>query len=143
MKLGVPLELGQGPQGTTRVASGKSSLHVSCEGPLGSPLHSGPGPRSSSGVEARTSGFLSSADMDLGVPMEFQQGSRPHLVWRHASPLSSRAIKAVSAFCQVDIGITGFLSWCHRAVTTAIMFGAATQGDSQGSAGKSGLSGVD
>ena len=76
MKLGVPLELGQGPQGTIHVASGKSSLHASCEGPLGIPLQSVPGHMFSSGVEAGTSGFLSRADMDLGVPMEFQQGSQ-------------------------------------------------------------------
>ena len=75
-KLGVPLELRQGPQGPTCVASGKSSLHASCEQLLGIPLQSVPGARSSSGAEARTSGFLSSADMDLGVPMEFQQGSQ-------------------------------------------------------------------
>ena len=31
-KLGVPLKLKQGPQGTAHVASGKSSLHASCEG---------------------------------------------------------------------------------------------------------------
>ena len=75
-KHGFSLELRWRPQRPTRVASGKSSLHVSCEGPLGIPLQSVPRPRSSSGVEARTSGFLSSADMDLGVPLEFQQGSQ-------------------------------------------------------------------
>ena len=58
------------------VASGKSSLHVNCEGPLGIPLQSLLRPRSSSGVETRTSGFLSSADMDLRVPLEFPQGSQ-------------------------------------------------------------------
>ena len=34
----------------------------------------------------------------------FHRGVRPHLVWRHASPLSSRAVKVVS----------GLLSSCHR-----------------------------
>ena len=75
-KLGVPLELQQGPHGPTRGASGKSSLHMSREGPLGIPLQSLLGPRSSSGVEARTSGFLSNADMDLRVPLEIPQGSQ-------------------------------------------------------------------
>ena len=75
-KLGVPLELRQGPQGPTCGASGRSSLHASSKQPLGIPLHSVMGPRSSSGVDTRTSGFLSSADMDLGVPIEFQQGSQ-------------------------------------------------------------------
>ena len=51
----IPLELRQGPQGPPRVASGKSSLHASCEGPLGIALQSVPGPWSSSGSEAGTS----------------------------------------------------------------------------------------
>ena len=40
-------------------ASGTSSVHASCKGPLGIPLQSLPEPRSSSGVEVGTSGFLS------------------------------------------------------------------------------------
>ena len=85
--LGVPLK-SLGSQGPACVASGKSSLHASCEQPLGIPLQSVPGARSSSGAEARTSGFLWS----------FHMGVRPHLVWRLASPLSSRAVKVVSDF---------------------------------------------
>ena len=73
-KFGVPLELRQGPQGPVRIASGNSSLHASCEGPLEIPLQAVQGPMSSSRVEAGTSGFLSRADMDLGLPMEFQHG---------------------------------------------------------------------
>ena len=75
-KLGVPLELQWGPHGPARVASGKSSLHVRCVGPLRITLQSVLSPSSSSGAEARTSGFHSSADMDFGVPMEFQKGSQ-------------------------------------------------------------------
>ena len=56
------------------VASGKSSLHSICDGPLGIPLQSVQGHRASSPVEARTSGFISSSGMDLGVSMEFEQG---------------------------------------------------------------------
>ena len=63
--------------------------------------------------------FLYSADMDLGVPMEFQRGVRPRIVWRHASQLSSRAVKVVLGSGRDDIGICGFLSRCHRAVTHA------------------------
>ena len=44
----VPLELRQGHQVPSRVASGKASLHASCEGPLRIPLQSVPGPRPSS-----------------------------------------------------------------------------------------------
>ena len=118
-KRGVPLKLRQEPQGPAQVASGKSSLHASCEGPLGIPLQLVPDPRSSIGSEAGTSGLLSSADMDLGVPMEFQRGVRPRIVWRHASQLSSRAVKVVLDSGQDDIGICGFLSRCHRTVTHA------------------------
>ena len=50
----VPLGLGQEPQGPDHVASGKASLHASCEGPLGLPLQSVPGPNSSSGAEDGT-----------------------------------------------------------------------------------------
>ena len=56
-----------------RVASGKFSLHVSCELPLRILLQSLPGLRSSSGVEARTSDFLTIAGMYLGAPLEFSQ----------------------------------------------------------------------
>ena len=66
----VLLELRRRPQGPTRVASGKASLHASCNGPLWNPLPSVPGPKSWSGAEARNLCFLSSADMDLGVPLE-------------------------------------------------------------------------
>ena len=95
-KLGVPLELRWGPQGPARIALGQSSLHACYEETLGTSLQSVLDPRSSPGDEDRTSGFHSSADMDLSVPMEFQQGSRPHLVWRYASPLSSRVVTVVS-----------------------------------------------
>ena len=70
-RLAILLQLHHGTQGTTRVASGKSSLNASCEGPLRIPLQSMQGPRSSSRVVAETS-----ADMDLRVLMEFQKGSQ-------------------------------------------------------------------
>ena len=72
-KLGVPLELQQGPQGPAHVASGNSILHLSCEGLLWIPLLSLPWPKSASGHEAGISGFLSSAAMYLVFPMEFPQ----------------------------------------------------------------------
>ena len=105
--LGVPLELQREPQGPAPVASGKLSLHSSCEGPLGIPLQSVQGHRASSRVEAGTSGFLSSSDMNLGVPMEFQQGFRPRLVWRHGTQLPSRGVKEVSgAFSRGATGLS-------------------------------------
>ena len=72
----------------TPVASGMSSPHSSCEGPLGIPLQSVQGHTASSQIEARTSGCLFSSDMDLGVPMEFQQGSQAPSrveIWNSAS----------------------------------------------------------
>ena len=50
--LGVPLDLQWGPQESTCVTSGKSSLNASCEGPFGIPLQSVKGPMSTSRVEA-------------------------------------------------------------------------------------------
>ena len=49
-----PLELRQGHQGHTRVASGKASPRESCKEPLRIPLQLVPGPKSSSGAEAGT-----------------------------------------------------------------------------------------
>ena len=49
----VPLELRRGPQGPAGVASGKTSLHTSCEGPLRIPVQSVSGPRYSSRTAAR------------------------------------------------------------------------------------------
>ena len=50
--------------------------------------------------------------------------------------------KQCQASCWVDIGIGGFLSRCHRAVTPAIVFAVAPRGDRRVSAWESGVSGV-
>ena len=86
------------------VASEKSSLHSSCEGPLGIPLQSGQGiwphlklrpePQGSSPVLTWISGFLWS----------FNRKVRPCLVWRHGTLLPSRGF----------IKVLGFLSSGHR-----------------------------
>ena len=95
-----------------RVARGLSGVLCSrCWG-RGPHLDLRPGSQASSPVPTWILGFLWS----------FHKGVRPHLVWRHASPLSSRAGKAVSGFLSVDIGISGFFSRCRRAVTPTIMF---------------------
>ena len=122
-KHGFSLELRWRPQRPTRVASGKSSLHVSCEGPLGIPLQSVPRPRSSSGVEARTSGFLSRADIDLGVSLGCPQSSQAssHVEPWNSTLLSSRK-RSVRLPVRLTIGINGFLSRRHRVVTAAIFF---------------------
>ena len=112
--------------GTSRTrswGSGRSSLHMSHDGRLGIPLQSLLGPRSSSGVEARTSGFLSRADIDLGVSLGCPQSSQAssHVEPCKSALLSSRK-SSVRLPVELTIGIGGFLSTCHRAVTPFIMF---------------------
>ena len=81
------------------------------------------GPRSSSFVEAGNSRFLSRADMDLGVPLGHPQGSQAssHVEPCKSALLSSRK-SSVRLPVELTIGIGGFLSTCHRAVTPFIMF---------------------
>ena len=97
-KLRVFLELLQGLQEPTRVASGKSSLHVSCKGPLGIPLQSVPGPKSLSGGEPGTCGSFPVLTWILAFHWSFHRGVRPHVDKRHTRPLASRAMAAVSGF---------------------------------------------
>ena len=97
-KLGVPLELRREPQGPALVALGKSSLHASCEGFLGIPLQSVPRPRSSSGLGLEPQVSPPGLTWISGFLWSFNRRVKPHLVWRHASPLSSRAVKVVSDF---------------------------------------------
>ena len=79
-------------------ASGIFRLHASCERPLDIPLQSLPGPRSSSVVEAGHQGSSPVLTWTSGSLWGFHRGVRPHLEWRHAHPLSSRAGKAASGF---------------------------------------------
>ena len=120
---GVPLELRQRPQGPAHGASGRSSLHASSEGPLRIPLQLMLGPRSSSGVQASYSGFLSRADMDIMVHLGRPQGSQASSrVEPCKSALLSSRKSSVRFPVGLTIGISGFLSRCHRAVTSAIVF---------------------
>ena len=121
--VGVPLKLRRGPQRPTRGASGRSSLQASWEGPLRIPLQLLPGPRFSSGFEVGTSGFLSRADNDLGDPLGHPQGSQGLVscpAMQVHSPLEQE--NSVRHPVWLTIGIGGYLSRRHRAVTTAIMF---------------------
>ena len=97
-KLGVPLELQWVPQGPTRVASGKSSLHASCKGSLRIPLQSVPDPRSSSGAEEQPQGSSPVLTWILEFLWSFNRGVKPRLVCCHASPLCSRAVTVMSVF---------------------------------------------
>ena len=71
---------------------------MSCEGPLGIPLQSVPGPKSLSAGEEANLRVPLHANMDLGFLWSFRRGVRLRLVWRHANPLSSRALTVVSGF---------------------------------------------
>ena len=51
--------------------------------------------------------------------------------------------KQCQASCRVHIGIGGFLSRCHSALTFAIVFQIDPWGDRRVNAGESGVSGVD
>ena len=103
-ELGVPLELRQGPQGTSHVASGKSDLLSSCEGHLGIPVESLQVNRASSRVEVGNSGFLSSCDRHLGVLSSFNRGVRPRLILRHGTPLFSRVVTGLSGLLSSSGG---------------------------------------
>ena len=73
-------------------------------------------------VKAGTSVILSRADMDLSVPRGFRRGVSP-LSWGDMQVRSSLEMeKQHQISCWVEIGIGGFLSRCHRAVTPAIVF---------------------
>ena len=56
------------------------------------------GPKSSSAAEEANLSVPLHANMDLGFLWRFRRGVRLHLVWRHANPLSSRALTVVSGF---------------------------------------------
>ena len=122
-KLGVPLELRRGPQGTSCVASGNSGLLSSCEGHLGIHFkgHLGihfkalQGNRASSGVEAGNSIFLSSCDRDLGVPIKFQQGSQ--------------------GLSHFETWNSAFLSGCKRVLRHPVEIKRGTRAFSRGAAG--------
>ena len=97
-KVEVPLELRWGPQGPASGATGNSNLHASCKGTSGflcsccqalNPhLKLSPEPYGSFPVPTWILEFL----------LSLHRGVRPRLEWRHATPLSSRAGKAVSGF---------------------------------------------
>ena len=106
-RLGVPLQVPPGAQGACRVASGKSSLHSSCEAQRRSALDSRQGnqasirmergisrcflsycrkcgfprvataPEGASHVVSGKSGILSSCEGPLGIPLQLVQATKP------------------------------------------------------------------
>ena len=80
------------------------------------PLHLVPGPMSSFGVRAEPQDYL-------GVPMEFQQGIQALSRVETCKSAVLLSWKSSVIFpVGLTIGIGGFLSRHHRAVTTAIVF---------------------
>ena len=98
-------------------------------------------------------GFLSSADMDLGVLLESPRGVSPHLECGHALALSSRTVAAVSRsppggakdlWFSLESFPRGFPTrLSHRAVPRAHVVRVDPRLERQGSAGKTGSSGMD
>ena len=99
-----------GTSGTRSWASGMSSLHASCEGPLRIPVQSLLWPRSSSKVEAGTSGFCSHGNMDLGVPLGFTQGSQAS---SHVETCKSALLSSWKTSVRLPVGLTkGLMAFC-------------------------------
>ena len=67
-RLEIPLQVPRGTQGASRVASGKSSLHSSCEGEHGSALESRQGNQASIHMEGGISRCFSSCSRKCGFP---------------------------------------------------------------------------
>ena len=87
---------------SSRDEEGKPGLFLSCGGTLGVPLECRRGRRRTSSVELRVSRTLSRLKKEGGLSLEME--------------------KQCQASSQVDIGISGFLSRSHRAVTPAMVF---------------------
>ena len=98
VKSGFPLSYDGDFRDPAYVASGMSSLHASCQGPLGIPFQLVLRPRYSSDGEARTSGSSPVLTWISGFLWSFNMGVRPCLFQSHGSPLSFRALKLVSGF---------------------------------------------
>ena len=134
------------------MASGKSSLHASCKGPLRIPLQSVPGLRCSSRAKVATSGFLSSADMDLGHPMEFPQGSQASSrkdtcksafcsIWKSSARLPVQLTSGSVAFSRGATGLSHVPSCCESilSVTVESVQGNQVYGEWTGTSGSFGM----
>lgn len=90
------------------VASGKFSLHASCELPLVFFCSRCQRPRSFLVLRQEIPIFPHHCRMYLGALWSFHRVFRTRLVWRYARLLSSRAGKSRPGFLSVDIGIEAF-----------------------------------
>ena len=102
--LGGILKFGTGTQGASRVASGKSNLHLSCEGELGISLQ---GKKTSSRLLSRKSVFLSNGNRVLGVTFKVQPG--------------------IQASCRVEAKNSALLSSCDGYLLEPIEWAKGSQ----------------
>ena len=121
-KVEVPLELQWTPQGPAHGALGNSNLHASCEGPSGFLCSRCQGQNPHLEMRPETLGFSPGPTWISVFLWSFHREVRPRLVRKHACLLSLEMETQCQASYWADIGIDVFLTSCHRAVTTAIMF---------------------
>ena len=100
---------------------------------LGLHLNLRPEPQDSSPVLTWISGFL----------WRFNSGVRLRLMWRHPSPLSSRAVKVLSAFLSSGHRNLGFSLEVPQGCHTCHCVKVDTEGDSRIGPWESVVSGVD
>ena len=113
------------------MASGKPSLHASCNGPLGIPLQSVPGPKSSSGVRPEPEVSSPVLTWILRFLWSLHRGVRPRLEWRHASlflPRCSSSVRLPSELTRGSVsfprGATGLSHvslWCESILTVTVV----------------------
>ena len=108
--LGVPLELRQGPQGTFRVASGKSSLLSSFEKEVNIALEVLQGNRASSGVEGAILHFFSSCGGSMGFFSNCKEDLREPIMLPQGSQASFRVARAPQDSSRVTAGELALLS---------------------------------
>ena len=144
------LKLGRGIQGASRVAPGKSNLHLSCEWELGSALSSLQGKKTSSRLVSRNYVFLSSGDCDHCVAFKVHPGSQASsrveaknsallsscdgyllepIVWPKGSQASCGVLRAdsglLSRHCtkrKASSRDDRGISWCFRAAVRHVGF---------------------
>ena len=109
-KFGVSLKLQRGTQGASRVAPGKSSLHLSCEGEQGIALESWQGNRVSIPVERGISRSFSSCSRKLWVPSSCDSDLRELLLVPIGIQESFRVVRGLMGFLWVSAMIEGLIS---------------------------------
>ena len=156
-RLGTPLQVPRGTQGASRVALGKSSLHLSCEGECSGVM------AGESGLNSRGSGNLKvflELWQEVWVPLSCHGDLREHLMWSLGSQECFQGVRCLKGFLlswyrglgphlelrqeiqgssQTLTGILGFLWRSHWGVRCHLMLGHGTPLPSPGGKGVSHL----